>query len=60
MFKQNIVAGIVGLMLVGGFLSFLCIWLKAAPLIIICAGVMALAAWDLIKVVKDISDARES
>jgi hypothetical protein len=60
MFKRNIVAGIIGLIIVGAFLAILCIWLKAAPLIIISAGVMALAAWDFFTAVKDISDARES
>ena len=60
MFKQNIVAGAIGVILTGGFLGFLCAWLKAAPLIIICAGVMALAIWDFASQVKDISDARES
>lgn len=60
MFKRNIVAGIFGLVLVGGFLAFLCIWLKAAPLIIICAGVMALAGWDFVTAVKGIADARET
>lgn len=60
MFKRNIVAGIIGLILTGGFLGFLCVWLKSAPLIIICAGVMILAAYDFFTAVKDISDARES
>lgn len=60
MFKRNIVAGIVGLVIVGGFLAFLCAWLKAPPLIAICSGVMALAAWDFVKAVRAISDARET
>ena len=60
MFKRNIVAGIIGLIIVGGFLAIVCIWLKAPPLIAICVGVMALAAWDFFKSVKEIADARES
>lgn len=60
MFKSNIVAGVLGLILVAGFLAFLCVWLKATPLIIICAGVMGLAAWDFVMAVKAIAEARES
>lgn len=60
MYKRNIVAGLVGLIITGGFLAFLCVWLKAVPLIVICAGVMALAVWDLLRAMKDISDARET
>ena len=58
MFKRNIVAGVIGLIIVGGFLAIVCIWLKAPPLIAICAGVMALAAWDFFKSLKEIADAR--
>jgi hypothetical protein len=60
MFKRNIVAGLVGLVIVGGFLGVMCVWLKAVPLILISAGVMALAAWDLYAAVKNISDTRDT
>jgi hypothetical protein len=60
MFKRNIVAGLVGIVIVGGFLGLLCIWLKAVPLILISAGVMALGIYDLFTSVKDIADARET
>lgn len=60
MYKRNIVAGIVGLVITGTFLGFLCAWLKAVPLIVISVGVMALAVWDFFTAVKDISEARES
>lgn len=60
MFKRNIVAGFVGIVITGGFLGFLCVWLKALPLIIISATVMALAIWDLFKSVKEIADNREA
>jgi hypothetical protein len=60
MFKRNIVAGLVGIVLVGGFLGFLCVWLKAVPLIVISVGVMALALYDFFTSMRDISDARES
>ena len=59
MFKRNIVAGIIGIVLTGGYLAFLCVWLKAPPLIIICVVVMGLAIYDFWLGMKDISDNRE-
>ncbi len=46
MYKRNLVAALIAMIITGGFLGFLCVWLKAAPLIIICTGVMLLALWD--------------
>jgi hypothetical protein len=60
MFKRNIIAGLVGLIIVGGFLGIVCGWLKALPLILICGGVMALAVYDFFTAIKDISDARDA
>lgn len=56
MYKRNLVAGLVGIIIVGGFLGIMCVWLKAVPLIAICAGVMALALWDLYSSTKDMGD----
>jgi hypothetical protein len=56
MYKRNLVAGFVGLIIVGGFLFFFCAWLKAVPLIAICVGVLALAVWDLYSSTKDMGD----
>lgn len=60
MFKRNLVAGVVGIVIVGGFLGFMCVWLKAAPLIIISAGVMALAIYDLFSSVRGIAESRDA
>jgi hypothetical protein len=60
MFKRNIIAGLVGLVIVGGFLGIVCGWLKAIPLIIISIGVMALALYDFFTSVRDISEARDT
>lgn len=56
MYKRNLVAGLVGIVIIGGFLGIMCVWLKAVPLIAICAGVMALALWDLYSSTKDMGD----
>lgn len=42
----NLVTGIIGIASVIAFLGVLLWWIKAVPLIIICAGVMALLAYD--------------
>jgi hypothetical protein len=46
MYKRNLVAALIAFTITGGFLAFLCVWLKAPPLIIICLGVMLLSLWD--------------
>jgi hypothetical protein len=56
MYKRNLVAGLVGIIIVGGFLVFFCLWLKAVPLIAICIGVMGLAIWDLYSSTKDMGE----
>jgi hypothetical protein len=60
MFKRNIIAGLVGLIIVGGFLGIVCGWLKAIPLIVVCTFVMALALYDFFTAIRDISDNRET
>lgn len=56
MYKRNLVAGLVGIIIVGGFLGIMCAWLKSVPLIAICAGVMALGLWDLYSSTKGMGD----
>jgi len=56
MYKRNLVAALIAMVIVAGFLSFLCIWLKAPPLIIICVGVMLLALWDAHSSIRDKGD----
>jgi hypothetical protein len=56
MYKRNLVAGLVGVIIIGGFLGIMCIWLKAVPLIAICVGVMALVLWDIYSSTKDMGD----
>lgn len=42
----NIVTGIIGIASVIAFLGVLLWWIREAPLIIICVGVMALLIYD--------------
>jgi hypothetical protein len=48
----NLVTGIIGLAGVMTFLGFLLWWIKAPPLIIICAVVMLLLVWDFVQSVR--------
>jgi hypothetical protein len=45
----NFITGIIGVAGVMIFLGFLLWWIKAVPLIIICAVVMALLVTDFVK-----------
>ncbi len=56
MYKRNLVAALVGIAITGGFLGFLCVWLKAVPLILICVGVMTLVLWDVYNSTKEMGD----
>lgn len=56
MYKRNLVAGLVGIIIVGSFLGIMSVWLKAVPLIVISVGVMALIFWDLYTSIKDMGD----
>ena len=42
----NFITGVIGIAGVLAFLGLLLWWIKALPLIIICAVVMALLIWD--------------
>jgi CHASE2 domain-containing sensor protein len=45
----NLITGLIGIAGVCVFLGILLWWIKAVPLIIICALVMALLIWDFLK-----------
>ncbi len=49
MFKLNLVAGLIGLALLAGFLGTMLWWVKAVPLTIIILAVGALIVYDLVK-----------
>ena len=51
-----LIAGIVGIVLVGGFLGILMWWLKSVPLTIIMGGVAGLMIWDVAKTLKETHD----
>lgn len=53
MFKANLIAGILGIALVGAFLGILVGWLKAVPLAVIVVGVMALVIYDVVTSLKE-------
>jgi hypothetical protein len=42
----NLTTGIIGIALVAIFLGILAVWLKALPMILIMAGVLALLIYD--------------
>ncbi|MGQ0665062.1 MAG: hypothetical protein ACT4P2_16070 [Pseudomonadota bacterium] len=53
MLIANLVAGIIGIVLVVAFLGTLMVWLKSVPLIIIMLGVIALMIYDFAKTLKE-------
>lgn len=62
MFKSNLLAGLVGMVLVIAFMGIICAWLgsKAIPLIIICIGVMLLMIYDFWLSMREIRENRNS
>jgi hypothetical protein len=48
----NLITGILGIAGVLTFLGILLWWIKALPLIIICAGVMLLLLWDFVQTLR--------
>ncbi len=48
----NIVAGVIGVVVVSAFLGFLMWWLKAVPLIVIMLGVICLMIYDVFSTVR--------
>lgn len=60
MFKFNLVGGIVGIILIAGFLGFLGWWLKSWPLSIIILLVLGLMIYDVVKGLKEIRETNGS
>jgi hypothetical protein len=48
----NLITGIVGVAMLGGFLGFMLVWVPATPLIVIVVGVMCLLIYDLVQTVR--------
>lgn len=57
MFKSNLAAALIGIVLMCGFLGIMIAWVKALPLIIIWVGVMLLMIYG---VVKDLQEIRQN
>lgn len=49
---MNIVPGLIGILLMAGFLGIMVTWIKEIPLIIIAVGVMVLLVYDLWQTVR--------
>jgi hypothetical protein len=56
MFKFNLVGGLVGIVLIAGFLGFLGFWLKSWPLSIIIILVVGLMLYDVFKGLREIRE----
>jgi hypothetical protein len=54
---MTVVFGLIGLAMLLGYLGFLLWWIKAVPLIVICAIVVALVVYDFVQTVREGSDA---
>lgn len=54
MYKSNLLAGLIGIALMCGFLGIMIAWVKALPLIIIWVGVMLMMIYDFIKTMREI------
>ena len=48
----NIVTGIIGVAMLGGFLGFMLVWVPAPPLIAIVALAICLLIYDLVQTVR--------
>lgn len=44
---MNLITGLIGVVMLGAFLGFMLVWVKALPLIIIVVGVMLLLLYDV-------------
>jgi hypothetical protein len=54
MFKSNLIAGLIGIALMCGFLGVMIAWVKALPLIIIWVAVALMMIYDFVKTMRDI------
>ena len=53
MFKSNLIAGMIGIVLVCVFLGILITWIKAVPIVIIMLGVIAMMIYDFVKTLRE-------
>ncbi|MGE3871071.1 MAG: hypothetical protein AB7F51_16350 [Pseudorhodoplanes sp.] len=49
---MNLITGLIGILMLGAFLGFMLVWVKALPLIIIVIGVMLLLLYDVWQTVR--------
>lgn len=54
MFKSNLIAGLIGIALLCGFLGVYIYWVPAPPLLVIMLFVVALMAYDFIGSMREI------
>lgn len=54
MFKSNLIAGLIGIALMCGFLGVMIAWVKALPLIIIWVAVALMMIYDFVKTMREI------
>lgn len=48
----NFITGLIGILMLGAFLGFMLVWVKALPLIIIVIGVMLLLIYDFLQTMR--------
>ncbi|WP_341702678.1 hypothetical protein [Ferrovibrio sp.] len=56
MLIANLITGLVGIILLCGFLGILMVWIKAPPLVIIMLVVIAMMVFDFIRSMRDTSN----
>lgn len=54
MFKSNLIAGLIGIALLCGFLGILIAWVPAPPLVIIMILVVSMMIYDFILEIREI------
>jgi hypothetical protein len=55
MFKSNLIAGLIGIALMCGFLGVMIAWVKALPLIIIWVAVALMMIYDFVKTMREMN-----
>jgi hypothetical protein len=48
----NFITGLIGILMLGTFLGFMLVWVKALPLIMIVIGVLLLLLYDFLQTVR--------
>lgn len=59
MFKSNLIAGLIGISLLCGFLGVLMYWVPAPPLVIIMLGVIGMMIYGFIDDLREIRENSE-